>query len=699
VSFPAAARVALRDSQLRRNLAKATGTIRDKRARAVGELPDWGELRAAGRALKDRTLASLDEHLVAFESAVAAGGGRVHWAKDRTEGCRIVAEIARSHGVDEVVKVKSIVTDEIKLNEALSAAGVRAVETDLAELIIQLGGDVQSHILVPAIHKNRSEIRDLFARELGLPELSDEPAALTEAARLHLRRKFLDARVGISGANFAVAETGTVCVVESEGNGRMCTTLPEVLVTVMGVEKLVPTWRDMEVFLQLLPRSSTGERMNPYTSFWTGVRRGDGPREFHIVLLDNGRTDVLADEVGRQALRCIRCSACLNVCPVYSRTGGHAYESVYPGPIGAILTPQLHRLEEGRSLPYASSLCGACYEVCPVEIDIPRVLVHLRSRVVDSEPAWKPEKATMKAMYRAFSSRRAFERAQRAARLGSRPLGRRGRIERLPWPLSGWTATRDLPAPPAETFRDWWRRERGDAARAETARVRPYVRIAHERSNAWRGGGDAAPARDAVLGAIRAALADAPPAPEVPRAYRRHSDRARDAIVATFAQRVGEYRATVRLVDQATLVEALTELCRDHGATRLAVAQDLPDAWRPEGADLIPDAGLSPHELDRLDGALTGCALGIAETGTIVLDGGPGQGRRALSLVPDYHLCVVHGEQVVDLVPEAVERLEPAVREGRPLTFVSGPSATSDIELNRVEGVHGPRTLHVVVVG
>jgi L-lactate dehydrogenase complex protein LldF len=700
VSFPAAARVAVRDSQLRRNLAKATGTIREKRAAVVGELPDWGELRAAGRTLKDATLASLDEHLSAFESAVARAGGRVHWARDGTEGCRIVAEIARSHGVDEVMKVKSIVTDEIKLNEALAAAGVRAVETDLAELIIQLGHDAQSHILVPAIHKNRSEIRDLFARELRLPELSDEPAALTEAARLHLRRKFLDARLGISGANFAVAETGTVCVFESEGNGRMCTTLPEVLVTLMGVEKLVPTWRDMEVFLQLLPRSSTGERMNPYTSFWTGVRPADGPREFHIVLLDNGRTDVLADEVGRQALRCIRCSACLNVCPVYSRTGGHAYESVYPGPIGAILTPQLRGLREGRSLPYASTLCGACYEVCPVEIDIPRVLVHLRGRVVDSEPGWKPEKAAMKAMYRAFSSRRAYERAQRAARLGSRPLGRRGRIERLPWPLSGWTATRDLPAPPPETFREWWRRERA-ATSPQGPRVRPSVAIGNERSITSPGAPaeEAGGARDTILGAIRSALADAPPPPEVPRAYRRRSGRPRAEIVATFAERVGEYKATVRVARDETLGEALSELCEGRAAKRLAVPPDLPDAWRPDGVELVADAGLSPHDLDDLDGALTGSALGIAETGTIVLDGGRGQGRRALSLVPDYHLCVVHGEQVVDLVPEAVERLEPAVRAGRPLTFVSGPSATSDIELNRVEGVHGPRTLHVVVVG
>jgi L-lactate utilization protein LutB len=459
----------------------------------------------------------------------------------------------------------------------------------------------------------------------------------------------------------------------------------------LGIEKLVPGWEDMEVFLQLLPRSSTGERMNPYTSFWTGVRPGDGPREFHLVLLDNGRTKVLADQVGRQALRCIRCSACLNSCPVYSRVGGHAYESVYPGPIGAILTPQLHGLHEGRSLPYASSLCGACYEVCPVKIDIPRVLVHLRGRVVDSEPPFKPEKAAMKALYRAFASRRSFEAAQRVARL-ARPLARGGRVTRLPWPLSGWTDTRDLPAPPAETFRDWWRRERGDADTPAVAApsVPAPAPVTEPESRA-------ADPRTAILDRVGVALGDRPPPVQVPREYRRRGERGHAEVIALFAERAGEYRATVRRAARHELAQVLGQLATEAGARRLAVPADLSSDWSPDGVELIADEGLSAPTLDGVDGALTGSALAIAETGTIVLDGGAGQGRRALTLVPDYHLCVVAEEAIVELVPEAVERLAPAIGEGRPLTFIAGPSATSDIELNRVEGVHGPRTLHIVV--
>ncbi|ORT55750.1 lactate utilization protein B [Streptomyces sp. CB03238] len=462
-AFPKAAGEAVADPVLRANLRHATHTIRDKRARAVAELDDWGRLREAGKQIKDRTLRHLDTFLVELEDAVTAAGGTVHWAADAAEANRIVTGLVKATGEREVVKVKSMATQEIGLNEALEAEGIAAYETDLAELIVQLGEDRPSHILVPAIHRNRGEIRDIFRDRMadwGRPapdDLTDTPADLAEAARLHLREKFLRAKVGISGANFMVAETGTLVVVESEGNGRMCLTLPETLISVVGIEKVVPTWRDLEVFLQTLPRSSTAERMNPYTSMWTGTTDADGPSTFHLVLLDNGRTGALADEVGRQALRCIRCSACLNVCPVYERAGGHAYGSVYPGPIGAILTPQLRGTASDidASLPYASSLCGACYEVCPVAIDIPEVLVHLRGKVAErGGKGHRLERAAVRAATWLLDHPAALAAGERVA-----SATRKAHPSRPPG-AGAWTDGRDLPELPERSFRDWWKKNR-----------------------------------------------------------------------------------------------------------------------------------------------------------------------------------------------------------------------------------------------
>jgi L-lactate dehydrogenase complex protein LldF len=470
-SFPKAAKASLRDAQLRTNVRRATDTIQAKRRKLVDEKKDWQELRESARQIRAHVLEHLHVYLEEFERNFTRVGGHVHWARNDREAQEIVVAIAKEVGADEVIKIKSMTTEEIHLNDALEAAGIHAYETDLAELIIQLGNDLPSHIVVPALHKNRAQIREIFLREMHLTELGEKPADLAEAARRFLREKFLRVRTAVSGANFLIAETGGICIVESEGNGRMCLTLPETLISVVGIEKVIPRFADLEVFLQVLARSATGERMNPYNSIWSGVTPGDGPRNMHVVLLDNARTAVLADGEGRQTLQCIRCAACLNACPVYRQTGGHAYGSVYAGPIGAILTPQLMEMHHGESLPYASSLCGACYEVCPVKINIPEVLIHLRNKVVEQKGWYAPEAMAMKAMAAVFRSEPRFRAAQRLARMAQRPLAKKdlpivgqdsgaGWVKWLPGIFGGWTQTRDLRAVPRESFREWWEKRR-----------------------------------------------------------------------------------------------------------------------------------------------------------------------------------------------------------------------------------------------
>lgn len=480
-AFPSAATLLLGDAQLRKNVRHATDVIQAKRRRLMEEKHDWQALRESARQIRSHALKFLEVYLQQFEENFTRAGGTVHWARDAEEARQIVVRLAKETGATEAVKIKSMTTEEIHLNQALEDVGIHALETDLAELIIQLGEDQPSHLVVPALHKNRAQVREIFRRSMNLPDLGESPEDLADASRQYLRERFLHAKLAISGANFLVAETGGLVIVESEGNGRMCLTLPETLISIVGIEKVIPRWQDLEVLLQLLARNATGERMNPYNSMWAGVHAGDGPRNLHVVLLDNARAGVLADEEARQTLQCIRCGACQNTCPVYRQTGGHAYGSVYAGPIGAILTPQLMQMEHAQSLPYASSLCGACYEVCPVKINIPEVLIHLRHKVVEREGAWTAESVAMKSAAKIFQSERTFRAAQRLARIASTPLVRKqkgggvalhvlqqdevpatGWIHWLPGMFGGWTKTRDLQSLPKETFREWWEK-RGNA--------------------------------------------------------------------------------------------------------------------------------------------------------------------------------------------------------------------------------------------
>jgi L-lactate dehydrogenase complex protein LldF len=460
--FPQAALPVLRNPQLRKNVAHAIDVIQAKRAKLVAEKVDWQELRSAASAIRTHALENLGAYLEEFQARCTAAGGTVHWAADAAEARQIILDLLRQENATEVIKIKTMTSAEIQLNPFLESVGVRAYETDLAEIILQLGDGEPSHIVVPALHVNRSQVREIFARRMGLKDLSDDPQALTNAARTYLRQKFLTIPTAISGANFLIAETGSVAVVESEGNGRMCLTLPRTMITLAGIEKVLPRFQDLEVMLQLLARSATGERMNPYTSLWTGVTPGDGPQRFHVVLLDNGRSSILAHPKQRQTLKCIRCAACMNACPVYRQTGGHAYGSVYPGPIGAILTPQLMQMHHAQSLPFASSLCGACYEVCPVKINIPEVLLELRSQVVNQERKqaariFDPMYLGMKAANFIFQNAARFHAAQRLGRFGLRFFTRRdGWIHSLPSVGGKWTQTRDLRGLPGQSFHQWW---------------------------------------------------------------------------------------------------------------------------------------------------------------------------------------------------------------------------------------------------
>jgi L-lactate dehydrogenase complex protein LldF len=476
-TFDRNAREALRDPQLRGALRNLATTIGERRLVAITTVEDWEGLRERARAVKDETLAHLDKYLEAFADNAERAGARVHWARDAAEACAVVIRLVQERQATHLVKSKSMATEEIHLNAALEAVGLEPIETDLGEWIIQLAEETPSHIVVPAIHKSKEQIAELFVEKVGI-ELTDDVAVLTQTARRILRERFAAAEVGISGVNFGVAETGTILILENEGNARLTTSLPRTHIAVMGIEKIIPRLADLDVFLKLLPRSGTGQRLTAYQSLITGTKRDaddEGPEEVHIVLMDNGRARMLSHPVTRQSLACIRCGACLNACPVYQQVGGHAYGSVYPGPIGAVITPQLVGIGRAAQLPYASSLCGACREVCPVKIDIPELLLHLRAEIAEGTAAGTAtqkgpvkrkflERLAFRLYAFAASSQRLYEWGARVGRVLQRPAVRDGRIgkasglvAKLAPPLAAWTEWRDAPPLAARSFREEWR--------------------------------------------------------------------------------------------------------------------------------------------------------------------------------------------------------------------------------------------------
>ena len=450
---------ALGDRFLHEALDIATTKFITLRREAFDAFPDGDQLRDRARAIKEATLQRLDAHLETLVANVERLGGHVHFAATAEEARDIIVEIARRTGARMAVKSKSMATEEIHLNDALQAAGVTPVETDLGEYIIQLAHERPSHIIAPAIHKTKGQVAELFSRELKRPGLPADPEVLTKIAREELREKFLTADLGITGANFAVAETGTVVLVTNEGNGRMATSLPRVHVAVMGVEKVIPSMTDLAVFLAILAKSATGQKLSVYTTLVQGPRRPgelEGPDEFHLVLLDNGRIAQIAGTL-RESLYCLRCGACLNVCPVYRQIGGHAYGYTYPGPIGILLTAMLNGPASVKDLSHASSLCGACADACPVRIDIPRMLIELRKEVAERRIAPWAERVVFKALTFVLARPALYGLAARLGRVAQRPFVRSGRIRTLPLFFGQWTRTRDLPPVARRTFQERWR--------------------------------------------------------------------------------------------------------------------------------------------------------------------------------------------------------------------------------------------------
>ncbi len=455
--FLNAAQQALADPPLQAALIRLTSTLMAGNRRGYAALTDINELREHAKRIKEYALAHLDRHLEQLEASIQKRGGHVHWANNAEEARRIVLDIAQQTNSRRIVKSKSMTSEEVHLNPALEAAGLEVTETDFGEFIIQLAGERPSHIVAPAVHHTRESIARILSDYTGT-KLSDEPESLAKTGRRLLREKFLQADMGISGANFAVAETGTIVLISNEGNARLTTTCPRVHVALMGIEKVLPRWRDLPVFLKLLARAATGQALSVYTSIITGPRRlgeKDGPEEFHLVLLDNGRSSVLATPF-RESLQCIRCGACLNACPVYRRIGGHAYGGVYSGPIGSILTPLYDSVAENPHLPHVSSLCGACQAACPVKINIPHMLIGLRELQHHHGGKSRLEKLAYRISAAVLGRPWLYRLALRCARSILRPLAREGWLRRLPGQGAGWTAARDFPAPAARSFRERW---------------------------------------------------------------------------------------------------------------------------------------------------------------------------------------------------------------------------------------------------
>lgn len=660
-----------------RMVAQRHGALRKWR---LGQLGNFEELRGRMNAIKERVLSDHDGCLDMLRDRIEAGGGTVHLAADAEAAQKIIAGIAGEANAKIAVKSKSMTSEEAGITPALEAIGMEVLETDLGEYIIQLAGERPSHIVTPAIHKSKEDIALLFHQKLGM-EMTDSPELLTLKARQVLREKFLAADMGITGANALVAENGMVVLVENEGNIRLTTTLPKIHVALVGIEKLVPSIEDLAVLIKLLPRNATGQKMSGYLSMIMGARKEnerDGAKEFHLVLLDNGRSKMRSDPLLREALKCVRCGACLNACPVYQHIGGHAYGSVYPGPIGAMVT---HTLACGDAdswmLPFASSLCGACTEACPAKIPIHHILVEMRRRWAEGEGARisAAERAIFRAWSELWKRPSTYALSAKTGAGAARLISTRGTIKNLPPPGSAWTMERDFPAPPAMMFRERWEEIKAGLPKAEKEGPVAAPEISEGGEKANKEGSDM-------------------PLPTEPR----------PGNPATFAAECSFMKGEViRARGTTEAKERLAEVLARHSGKSM-VRWDHPDLdemdlegiARAAGVELlIPGEGELVDAAAKADVGVTAADYALADSGTLVLFTRPGQ-ERSISLLPPAHLALLREDRVLADIDDLIAVIS-RIEHFRGLTLITGPSLTGDIEMIPVFGVHGPGKLTAIL--
>lgn len=676
-TFHTRIRTALADKNLQAALDANAERRRSAREQSYASLPeDWHIMQRKAHDMRSRTIENLDHYLEQFISRAQSNGLKVHKAKDAAQAVQIVLDIASQKGASLIAKSKTMVSEEIGLNHALEAAGLKVVETDLGEYIIQLRGEPPAHIITPAVHLNREQVGETFHQKLGVP-FTDDITTMTSVARGELRQTFLSADIGVSGVNFGVAETGTLCIVTNEGNGRMVTTVPPVHIALMGIERLVPTLEKLALVLALLPRSATGQNITVYTNLINSPRLAcdpDGPDERHLILVDNGRTDLRKSPLS-ESLLCIRCGACLNACPVFREIGGHSYvnkhgePSTYPGPIGSVISPGLFGQNEYGHLARASSLCGACKEACPVDIDLPKLLSRVRAGGTKLEPRRAQEKIPIFVQWglRVFTwfatDPRRFSFAQRMGGVFSRILAPRSPWLRLP-SFTGWGFSKDIPRPATRSFRNRW------------ASRQSWSGVITKQSDG----------ESSQLNVSNLTQTSQHQSPE--------------SLVTRFAQELSALNATFTICEpgetrdskSAFLIERILTLLRDRDISKIQAwdGEHLPYGLLEE----LSESGIEIiHEADpTVRGGLTGALAAVADTGTLVLPGGSGRPHLA-SLLPEVHIAILRKN---DIYPSLEQVLQlPEVRESAFVTLVSGPSRTADIEMTLTIGVHGPREVHV----